>query len=579
MPQDPEAEFDALIGTSPDPEEAKFDEAMVVDHARELVANQPTQLGGGIPLQTPFVDKPWHEQFSDVAAPFTSYIQNVGDTAMGGFSDEGASALLNPSQSPVDRAKNGPAPADPNTYAAGSRFEDNRQTLQADKAQRDKDNPIPAVMGRVTGAVAQGAALPGAAWGAGAASRLAGAAAGAGTGAALTGAQLLGEGAGDLSQRTDQAVEQVQEHPIATGAGVAIPALAAGAIRPAARAIEGGLNNVAAENTVEAFTTPSQRAALIKNRGPEAVRDLGKNVREQGLHKQPWYAPFLPPNAKTYYQNASKAREAANEGMQAAEGQIVAAGDPKIDIGSIADDLEAGATKVEKMWDKPAAEAEANFRRQQAKGISPEQSLPEGLEGPTSRRREAPFSETLENRRYNDQNINYNARGGYEGAGMQEQVRRQVGGQLRNKIDDGLEQAVQRGEVPPEVAAQWRAEKKKYATAAAVEDPALAAMERDSGGKTPLGLRDAAILSTFGPIGTLSDKAMAGRWPSFKANQAARGAKVAGAVGSDKSAGAVSNVVREETAPDPQIAREKNEEMKEGLVETVQHWFSSLLGQ
>lgn len=731
--------FEAAGVAAPAPSQEDAD----VQHARELVAGQPTQLGGGVPLQTPFAEKPWYEKFSDVAAPFTSYLQNVGDTAIAGTSDEVASAILNP----PDQTEYGPTqPEDPNTYAAGSRFEDNRQALEADKHQRDKENPVPAAMGRFTGAAAQGAMLPGAAWGVGTGSRLAGAGAAAATGAGLTGAQLLGEGSGDFAHRADQAVDEIQQHPYATGAGVAVPALGAAVGRPAAKAIQGGLEDLAGHNTVAAFTTTAQRAALAENssKGIDAVAHLGKDVRKLGLHKQPWYKSFRPANAETYYRNARDMRKnVAGPGMAAAENKIVQVADPAIDTGSIADDLEAGADDVSRMRDKRRAQKEAGFMREQAADLAPTkpiegpvtaqyteepqpffsggesreytptpqelarfekqnqsyqkavtpptppevvkfegpwtpevpatpgqdvapqdwykylteiQELPPGapippapqavpptpgvpskgpgeiypsraeiesyntkldrslenrskltpprkpepgvFEGPeqpsklswtedppqTYRERTMPFSEGLENRRYYDEGVEHSRRGGPESSPMEEKIRRRIANQLRGKIDDGLEGAVQRGEVPSDLANEWRTHKKNYATASAVEDPALAAMEKDYAGKSPLGLKDAAILSTFGPAASMGDKAMAGRWPSFKANQQARMAGVAESIGADKSAGTLSNAFREESAPkapNPEEQKQKNESVKEKMhdaMSTGWDWAKTLIG-
>lgn len=574
-------------------------------------------------LSTPFADKPWYEQLSDSVgdSPGLSFLENAGNSLLSGFGDEaqagalvGNREMLGPER--VQGYQGIPADSEGgNTYGAGSRFEDTRQTLATERQERNEKNPISSTTGAMAGGALQAAAVP--------AATLPQA---LGTGTALVGAQLVGEGSGDIGERVEQAGEQIAENPVSTALAVGAPAVGAGAAKGLS-AVSNALANRAGRNTVAAFTTPMQRAAIAENKGGQAAVDtLGKDVRALGLHKEPWYNFWKPGfSAETLQNNASKARVAAHEGMEAAENEIVQAGNPQIAVGHIADDLDASAAEVMKRASVEAPSDAATRTAQAARlrkvtevtpegppqMIQPEARSPEfWFEGdsPAPVGREVPlepvatgqlpFSQALEDRRYFDQQVNHLRRGGHKGAGTEEQVQRQVANQLRGALDEGLEGAVQRGELPPEPVDAWKTHKKNYATAAAVDDPSLAKMQSEYGGS--MGLKDlagASLLSAAGVPGLAAAggaKAMQGRWPgaiantqaSLSENAAALGRTAGPAAGAARVALTPIEQARQENPEAPQVEVEAaaNKSLKEELTETLleatestKDWFSGLL--
>lgn len=715
-----------IMGDAPDP----------VAHAQELAAGAPPPAR---PLQQPFAERPWHEQFSQSAegTPLESartYLENTGDTFMGGTADELGSEIMSPQQEMYSPDKNqgyeSPFPAvtpdQGNDYAAGSQVEDARRTLETEKQERAGADPSSAFAGKLTGGVIQGSMLP-----AGREAQILG-------GAALTGANMLGEGSGDLGERADQAVEQAKEHPFATGMSVGIPAVAP-AVAKGANWASDAFRSGANRNTTAAFMTAPQLAALEQNQGRGAVERLGANVREQGLHKQPWYKFWLAPNAKTFYDNSIVAKKAAGDALEASENKIVAKGNPSIQVGSVADDLEGAAGEVGQRMDQSAGVPEAKFMREQAQNVRnvtrkpaegpteafyeeqpftskggsrdfvedsmeavepsftskggnrdfvgtamepveppffpsgasrqapprvepkdwfeyleqakanpdlapplatkpggvfegpdrPPEFQPSGEktftaegpdrlefekgpekeftaegpdreplitgmgEPPLAETGELPFDRTLKDLRYINRNIDHGRTGGGPDAPMQEQVRRRMASQIRDKIDEGLDDAVGTGQLQADDVTEWKDAKLKYGTAAAVEDPALALMQRDYGGT--MGLKDmagAGMMSAFGmpgPAAVATSAGMKGRWPGFKANRLESLANQAKGVehvatATDEASGAIRGaathpvaVAKEENpgAPKSTIIQSANDSLKEQL-KKAQGWFSSL---
>ncbi len=572
---------DELLGEVSDPESDPLGSPA---EAAQFAQNQPPEPEKERILEQPFAEQPWYDHLGDaakdiadgpVAQSLGALLEGTGAGALSQTTDEGAAALIAPGvqQSaavdrpdrnqgyqgiapepekipreyapgglfePVPRTQNYrgmvPPPANlPDEYAAGSQFEDNRRTIAAEQAERAGESPVASTAGQVLGGVAQGAALP-----------YKGVIGSTLSAAGQLGAGLMGSGSGDLGDRAEQAGEFAKEHPYITGASVGLPA-AAGAVQKGAGAVAKIMRDKQFGNRVAAFTTPAQRTAIAANKGgQQAVINLGRDVEAQGLHKTPWYQ-FWAPNAETYYNNASKARIAAGEAMEGTESKIAELGNPQIETGSIADDLDASADEVSSMMDQPAAQRDAGFRRDQAAGIRKATKVP--LEGPAELVAEggddlpdwmemtdqrgpvapnfkevppgsvpsdsAPFSEAIKNRRYYDQGVNYAGKGGFEGAPMQEQVRRQIANQLRGNIEKGLDKSgLDTGLIDA-----WKGAKKKYSTAAAVEDPALAKMQGDYGGT--LGLRDMAaahVAGLSGGGGVVAAKAVQGRMPSIAAS-------------------------------------------------------------
>jgi hypothetical protein len=303
----------------------------------------------------PFNERPWTEQFVDVVGnpvdKARSYFENAGNTFMANTADEIGAQILSPSM--AEGVLSTMRPEDRHTYAAGSQNEDARRTLEAERLERDDQNPVPALAGKMAGGVAAGALIPG-----GAVAQTVG-------GAGLMATDMLGAGHGDLSQRADQAVETAKENPLMTGLALAMPAVAPGIARGAG-AVQKTLQRGANRNTVAAVMTPPQRNALINNLGPEAVERLGGDMRAMKLQEMPWYEFWRSPNAETFYDNAVKARKVAEQGLEETESAIAKAGDPDIKYTPVAEDLEGAADEVMKRADKSAATKEADFSRELA---------------------------------------------------------------------------------------------------------------------------------------------------------------------------------------------------------------------
>jgi len=773
------------------PTATPFDKDSVAQ-AQELAAAAPPAPR---PLRLPFNERPWHEQFQDVTGTHPvggarTFYENAGDQAIANTADEAGAELIVPDavsssvqpsaelygperiqgyDSPLPTA----IPAEhQKTFAAGSEKEDVRRTLETEKRERDAENPTLALAGRATGGMAQGALVPG-----GPVAQTVG-------GAALTAANMIGEGHGDLGERTDQAIETAKEHPYMTALGVAAPAVAPG-IAKGAGAIANKLQRGANRNTVAAFTTPGQRNALIDNLGPNAVDDLGANARRMKLDEMPWYEFWRSPNAETFYNNAVKARKAAEAGLEETESTIAkAGGDPNVNYTPVAEDLEGAADEVMKRANKTSAGKEAALLREQAthlrnatkrqphgpaqafyedqpftsKGGAREFEAAEAVEQPFTtkggtrnfveesqeavdpgftskggprnfveesvesvdpgftskggprnfvddsqeavqppffpsgagrqapphveapdwfdylKRAEAdpatplpptkpggmfegpdrlpefqagpsktftaegpelapefragpkqkftaegpdrlpefeagpqktftaegpdraiealgqrkqftaegpdqapnvtetppaeietgvnPFTEAQADLRHYNRDINFLQQGGPENAPVQQQVYRRLGTKLRGQIHEGLDDAVGRGQLEGDVVKDWKGHKKDYATAASVEDPAQALMQKDYGGS--MGLKDLAGASLFsqfglgGPAAMTATKAMQGRWPAWRANRLQGMANEFGAVENlAKDATENAGMIRGAATPHPVAAAQQ----------------------
>lgn len=372
-----------------------------VSRAQELAAAAPAPPR---PLQQPFNERPAREQYADVVGDLMgtktlSLLENAGNTAASGGLDEASADYITSEAGDdlVSRAKMGPPNAAkltsdalqgqrglapkrqqdenlPNDYAAGSEEEDIRRTLEAERLERNDQNPASALTGQLVGAGALAPLLPGAA-------TLLPAAAGRARGAAnlvrellpqtvagagLMGANLVGGGSGPIEERLDQAGDQVKESPYLTSAAALAPLIGGGIAKGAGMA-KNALTKSANRNTVAAFTDVGQRKAIIANSrlpGNESIERLGGDVRARGLHKNGWDP--RPPNAETFYDNAHKLEESAVKKLQGAESQMTIAGDPPVQVDAIAEGLEAQANALgprEIMNQTDAAPEAAHLRK------------------------------------------------------------------------------------------------------------------------------------------------------------------------------------------------------------------------
>lgn len=214
---------------------------------------------------------------------------------------------------------------------------------------------------------------------------------------------------------------------------------------------------------------------LGDNKGDAYVADMGRRMEEEGLHKgrSPggnWNPlNWLPQNAGTIAKNSEDLRKVAGNDMGLAESELGRMdAPPQVDVrGMIA---KQGAPVRGADIDPVAGDAEQGFRRQMADRAA--SLAPEG---------QMPFNDALDRRRYLDDQINYQKKEGYEGAGMQEQVRREMANDLRGGISDSLDQGVAGGSVDPEVAQQWQRGRGNFELASDVGDAARSRSMREQG--------------------------------------------------------------------------------------------------
>lgn len=214
---------------------------------------------------------------------------------------------------------------------------------------------------------------------------------------------------------------------------------------------------------------------LGDNKGDDYVAELGRRMEEEGLHKGRapggnWNPINWPPqHAGTIAKNSDDLRKVAGNDMGLAESELGRMdAPPQVDVSGMV--AKQGAPVRGADIDPVAGDAEQGFRRQMADRAA--QLAPDG---------QMPFNDALDRRRYLDDQVNYAKKGGYEGAGMQEQVRREMANDLRGGISDSLDQGVAGGSVDPEIAQQWQRGRGNFELASDVGDAARSRAMREQG--------------------------------------------------------------------------------------------------
>jgi len=248
--------------------------------------------------------------------------------------------------------------------------------------------------------------------------------------------------------------------------------------------VKADLNRVAATGAYG-----SQMKRMAQNKGEDYVTHLGRAIEEHGLHKadpsKSRLNPvnWIPQGADTYANNAADLEKRALEGMKKSEDAIATlSASPAVHTTDIINDQRAKAAQTRRAWD-PAGDAESQFRSQFADRIEAgsTQALPVNAGQTASPLHYADWNDALEQRRYLDENIDWNKLGGYKGAGMEEQARREVAGDLRSELNSALDRGVSHGTVPRQLANDWKGSRDDYALAAAVRDPSVARVFQEYG--------------------------------------------------------------------------------------------------
>ena len=583
-PVDEEAELDAFVKgvTAPavSDEEAELDEAVAARaRAKELVDKQPTQMGGGVPLEQAPTERPWHENLlrdlgnSPMTRSVRSYWENVGNTALANTADEGSSALANllPTEEEMPPELGGSSGTVPREHAAGSGFEDNRRTLAAEKQERDEQNPEAALAGNVTGAAAQTALL-----GSPAATGSLGARALANSGQSLgqLGAAVMGASEGDLGDRAQSALRFPVEHPIATTLAAAAPAAATG-VSSGAKTISDWAHRRGTMMRPGAVMNSAQRAALMSNKGgPDAMHALGADIEARGVHLpnpgKPWYQNFWPASAEDSYKNASRIEDAAEAGFARNEPKLTAPGrNVNVDLRPVAQDLRGMAAEGRKSLDTKAGPNQASFAEDVANKIDLETTPADAAEAtrlagpdyprqmvtqprnadwqpevteekflPTGR---MPLGRALKERRGFDNEINYDKRAGYENAGGNELVRRGAAAGMRKQTGEALDQLKVDDPSMAPVVDDWRQNNKDLSFAKTIKEPALLALQPEYGGGMSSGSFGAARIAK--QVGLPSAAANLAASPGRVTNLLAGGMHRVG-----ESAGGLSNLTAPEHA-------------------------------
>jgi hypothetical protein len=229
---------------------------------------------------------------------------------------------------------------------------------------------------------------------------------------------------------------------------------------------------------------------LAAEKGPQAALQVARDIEEQGLHKGKGVMGWAPQPAQTYADNAAAANAEGLAGMKSAEEGLAALPNPpRVNLDPIQQKLRASAGQNARMID-PAGAQDASFRADMADRMQ--------QYGGND------WQNALDNRRYLDSNINWGSRGGYEGAGMQEQARRDVANPLREEISSALDRGMANNvdsnatqfapSVPRELGQGWQNARDQFALGAQVEPAArqLATQQQGAGFLSPAGLAGGA---------------------------------------------------------------------------------------
>ncbi len=396
----------------------------------------------------------------------------------------------------------------PREYAAGSADRDMTEAMRSDLRQDRsayKDVPWyrdPSIMGEVSGGLATAAALP------------------VGESAAAAGAGY-GAVSGYAGSERDDLAGQLGDTATGAVTGLALGKVADDVVAPVVgwgadkvRALSDALGWKANINRVASTMPGSELKKLVANKGEDYIQKLGEAIEKprealggRGMHEGDGMLGFLPQPKDTYAANANIVNDDALARMTSAEDEIARGANPNVDLRGLASDLRSNAGEARGMID-PAGEAHGSFAGNMADRIDAattvrgpdkiipgydipangsdymtpvRQKTPDVVEPTYDVTHQMPFDRALANRRYLDSNINYTRRGGYEGAPMQEQVRRGAAGEIRAGIRETLDNAAAAGEVNPETVSSWKGGMEDYATSAAVQDPAMANVYQEYG--------------------------------------------------------------------------------------------------
>lgn len=339
----------------------------------------------------------------------------------------------------------------------------------------------PMVLGEATGGAALALAAPasGAARGATMVSRIPGAAK---VGALWGGAVGTGGADGDLADRARGGLEGATAGLVLGPVADETVGAVSGRMSEAARAASEALRRKANVNRVAATGTyGAQMRNTAQNKGEQWIQDLGEGIEAKGLHEGEGPLGFLPQPPETYGRNAQALRSDALERMTSAEDAIVSQADPLVPTASMIDDMRGQSGAAFDRVD-PAGQSHGGFMSTMADRMENASQYIVGPDGgPMPGTQAMPFSRAIDERRYLDSNIDWTRRGGYEGSGMQEQVRRGMAGDMRAGIRETIDKAAESGQVDPAVAANWKGGMQDYALAAAVEEPAMARVYQEYG--------------------------------------------------------------------------------------------------
>lgn len=284
---------------------------------------------------------------------------------------------------------------------------------------------------------------------------------------------------------------------------------------------------------------------LQKQKGSDYITKLGQEIEDRGLHRGDGPLGFLPQPVETYADNAERLLKDAGQRMGASEDAISQlANPPSVPLENAAAKLEQSALDNGSMWD-PAGRGASDFQGQLAANMRNvgTQGGDIGMEAGAPAMAE--WNSAIKNRRFIDSQINYGRAAGYEGAPMQEAVRRELRGDLATGIKDSLDQGVSDGNVPAELRDQWRGGNDDYRVGQDVFQPASNRVAREEGNQL-LSLPTLIAGTAGAAAGGVAGYQNGGGWSGGLAGAAggallrSRGkSAVAGALGNVAGAGAM----------------------------------------
>lgn len=275
-----------------------------------------------------------------------------------------------------------------------------------------------------------------------------------------------------------------------------------------------------------------QMKRMAQNHGDDYLPKLGEAIEERGLHLRDPNATggrwnprnWAPAGWGTYADNATDLERDALSRMSSAEDTInalPASRQVDVDVTPIAQQQLDRAAGLRRTIADPAGATQAAEREAQALGLQGKAQAsnpvgPNAVQMPNGQWTQVPppaptysmpFGDALENRRFYDQQIDWNRLGGADASPMREAVRRELAGNMRAGLGQGLDDAVAQGKISQRLADKWKGGRDDYAVAAAVRDPSVGRVFQEYGNQVlslPSAMNAGGAIGAGNPLGAIA---------------------------------------------------------------------------